>query len=143
MLQPLRPITSVEILNPILERDRSDAKLAILDVLAQDADDRRYNIEMQTTLPVDLRNRLTYYNCLNYVRQLSSGNPYHHLRPSISICVLARSLFADVPDYHLSFRLRCDQRELVFSDDLLFHTLELPKYVVPGDNALRDLPSLE
>ncbi len=41
LLQPLRPITSVEILNPILERDRSDAKLAILDVLARDADDRR------------------------------------------------------------------------------------------------------
>ncbi|MBP89965.1 MAG: hypothetical protein CMJ64_25195 [Planctomycetaceae bacterium] len=143
VLRPPRPITSVEILNPIQERDRSDAKLAILDVLAQDADDRRYNIEMQTTLPVDLRSRLTYYNCLNYVRQLSSGNPYHQLRPAISICVLDRLLFGDVPDYHLSFRLRCDQRDLVFTDDLLFHTLELPKYVVLGDNTLCDLPGVE
>ncbi|MBP85630.1 MAG: hypothetical protein CMJ64_02770 [Planctomycetaceae bacterium] len=67
--------------------------MAILDVLAQDAEDRRYNIEMQTTLPVDLQNRLTFYGCLNYVRQLSSGSPYHHLRPAISICVLDRRLF--------------------------------------------------
>ncbi|HUG69260.1 MAG TPA: PD-(D/E)XK nuclease family transposase [Pirellulaceae bacterium] len=47
VLQPPQPITAVEILNPIQERDRADAKLAILDVLARDAEDRRYNIEMQ------------------------------------------------------------------------------------------------
>ncbi len=35
VLQPLRPITAVEILNPIQHRDRSDAKLAFLDMLAQ------------------------------------------------------------------------------------------------------------
>ena len=143
VLQPARPITSVKILNPIQQRDRSDAKLAILDVLAQDADDHRYNIEMQTTLPVDLRNRLTYYNCLNYVRQLSSGDPYHQLRPAISICVLNRLLFANVPECHLSFRLRCDQLDLIFSDDLLFHTLELPKYAIPDDNELCRLSELE
>jgi predicted transposase/invertase (TIGR01784 family) len=48
--------------------------------------------------------------------------------------------------YHLSFRLRCDQQEhqdLVFTDDLAFHTLELPKYVVPGDNELCSLSGLE
>lgn len=143
VLQPMRPITAVEILNPIQDRDRADAKLAVLDVLAQDADDHRYNIEMQTTLPVDLQSRLTYYNCLNYVRQLSSGSPYHHLRPAISICVLDRLLFRDAAEYHLSFRLRCDQRDLVFTNDLVFHTLELPKYTVPGDNTLLDLPKLE
>lgn len=143
VLQPPRPITAVRILNPIQERDRADAKLAILDVLAQDADQRRYNIEMQTTLPVDLRPRLTYYNCLNYVRQLDAGSPYYQLRPAIGICVLDRLLFAEVADYHLSFRLRCDQRDLVFTDDLVLHTLELPKYPVPGDNRLCGLSSLE
>jgi hypothetical protein len=44
-----------------------------------------FNIEMQTTLPTDLPKRLTYYNCLNYVRQLSEGSPYLDLRPAISI----------------------------------------------------------
>lgn len=67
VLQPRHPITSVEILNPIQERDRSDAKLAILDVLAEDAEHYRYNVEMQTTLPVDLQSRLTFYGCLNTV----------------------------------------------------------------------------
>lgn len=78
-----------------------------------------------------------------YLRQLSSGSPYHHLRPAISICVLDRVLFKIASEYHLSFRLRCDQRNLVFTDDLAFHTLELPKYVVPGDNTLCGLSAIE
>lgn len=140
VLQPSVPITSVEILNPIQERDHADAKLAILDVLAEDGNNQRYNIEMQTTVPVNLRPRLIYYNCLNYVRQLSAGTAYQRLCPSICICVLNRLLFEDLSDYHLSFRLRCDQRELVFSNDLEFHTLELPNYKVPSDNAWSRLP---
>jgi predicted transposase/invertase (TIGR01784 family) len=80
-----RPITSVEIVNPIQGQDRSEDKLVVLDVLAADAERRRFNIEMQTTLPIDLAKRLTYYNCLNYVRQLGQGDAYLELRPAISI----------------------------------------------------------
>lgn len=129
-----RPITWVEILNPIQGKDWSEDKLVVLDVLAADVDGRRFNIEMQTTLPTDLAKRLTYYNCLNYIRQLGEGDPYYELRPAISICVLNRVLFTEAAEYHLSFRLRCDQRALVFSDDLAFHTLELPKYEPTSHN---------
>lgn len=122
------PITAVEILNPICGKDFSEDKLVILDVLARDQAGRQFNVEMQTTLPIDLPKRLTFYNTLNYTRQLSEGDRYYELRPAISICVLNRTLFRDVADYHLSFRLRCDQHPLVFTDDLVFHTLELPKF---------------
>lgn len=130
-----QPITWVEILNPIQGQDRSEDKLVVLDVLAADRDGRRFNVEMQTTLPTDLAKRLTYYNCLNYIRQLSSGEPYYNLRPAISICVLDRVLFASVAEYHLSFHLRCDQQDLIFSEDLEYHTLELPKFEVASHNA--------
>jgi len=106
----------------------------VLDVLAADRAGHRFNIEMQTTLPPDLPKRLTYYNCLNYIRQLSAGEPYYQLRPAISICVLDRVLFSEAAEYHLSFRLRCDQRDLIFNEDLVFHTLELPKYEVGSHN---------
>jgi len=43
-------------------------------------------------------------------------------------------LFPEVGEFHLSFRLRCDQRKLVFSEDLVFHTLELPKYDAESHN---------
>ena len=134
VLSPREPIDWVEILNPIQDKDRSDDKLVILDVLARDTGGHQFNIEMQTTLPTDLPKRLTYYNCMNYVRQLDEGSPYLDLRPAISICVLDRVLFRQAPEYHLSFRLRADQRELVFSDDLQFHLLELPKFDPPSDN---------
>jgi len=123
-----QPITWVEILNPIQGQDRSEDKLVVLDVLARDAAGRHFNVEMQTTLPVDLTKRLTYYNSLNYVRQLSPGDAYYALRPAISICVLNRILFRESDLCHLSFRIRCDQDDLVFTDDLEFHTLELPKF---------------
>ena len=137
-----RPITQVEIRNPIQGKNFAEDKLVMLDVLAVDQDGRRYNVEMQTTLPTDLPKRLTYYNCINYVRQLAEGRPYRDLCPAISICVLDRVLLAEANQYHLSFRLRCDQRELVFSDDLVFHTLELPKYQPASDN-IPGLPPLE
>ncbi|MDA1017020.1 MAG: Rpn family recombination-promoting nuclease/putative transposase, partial [Planctomycetota bacterium] len=121
-------------------QDRSEDKLVVLDVLAADLDGRRFNIEMQTTLPTDLAKRLTYYNCMNYVRQLSPADPYFKLRPAISICVLNRVLFPSAAEFHLSFRLRCDQQDLIFSEDLVFHVLELPKFESEVDNVILSDP---
>src|SRR5688572_11635897 len=73
VMQPADPITAVEILNPLQPREFAADKLAILDVLARDNHGRRFNVEMQTSLPAALPKRLTFYNCLNYVRQLSKG----------------------------------------------------------------------
>ncbi|MEM9826614.1 MAG: Rpn family recombination-promoting nuclease/putative transposase [Planctomycetota bacterium] len=129
-----QPITEVEILNPIQGKDRSEDKLVVLDVLAQDRLGSKFNIEMQTTIPLELPERLTYYNSLNFVRQIGPGDNYYQIRPAISICVLSQNLFPEVEPYHLSFRLRCDQESLVFSDALEFHTLELAKFRVSSDN---------
>ncbi len=142
VLAPQQPITAVEILNPIQGKDRSEDKLVVLDVLAEDAIGRKFNIEMQTTLPVDLAERLTYYGCLNLVKQLGEGDAYYQMRPSISICVLNRNLYPQIDRYHLSFRLRCDQEPIVFSQALEFHTLELPKFRHVGDN-VGELPPVE
>lgn len=134
ILQPSFPITEVQILNPIQGKERPDDKLVVLDILAKDAAYRQFNVEMQTTLPVALNKRLAFYNCLNYVRQISEGDQYEDLHPAISICVINRIVFRHEARYHLSFRLRCDQTGLVFLDDLEFHTLELPKFEAVDDN---------
>ena len=136
VLQQAEPVTSVQILNPIQGQDRSEDKLVILDILAEDVRGRKFNIEMQTSLPIDLAQRLTFYNCLNLTRQIGLGEAYYQMQQAVSICVLNRNLFPQVPDYHLSFRLRCDQHPFVFTDVLEFHTLELPKF-----NAASQYPS--
>jgi len=121
-------ITHVEILNPILDQEGEDDKLSILDVKAQDDLGRWFNIEMQTANQPGLRQRLAYYAASLYVGQMHLGDDYHDLRPAISICVIDALLFPGVPDLHLDFRLRNGRHDLVLTDDLQVHFLELPKY---------------
>ena len=91
-------IKSVEILNPFNEKDFEDDKLSILDVKATDDQGRLLDIEMQTSLPGELANRLIYYAASQYVTQLREGARYVNLLPSIGISVLDGILFSDVPD---------------------------------------------
>ena len=121
-------ITNVDILNPILEPEADDDKLSILDVKAQDDQGRWLNIEMQTANQPGLRQRLAFYAASLYVGQMHSGDAYVDLRPAITICVIDALLFPSVPDLHLDFRLRNGRHDLVLTDDLQIHFLELPKY---------------
>ena len=125
------PIVSIEILNPLVGKDRSEDRVIVLDILARDSLGRLFNIEMQTRIPLSFPNRLLLYNCKNYVRQMREGDGYEALRPAISICLLDRRMFpqnSEATRYHHSFRLRCDQKsDLILTNDLEFHIFELPK----------------
>lgn len=126
-------ITAVEILNPILEKDATEDKFAVLDVLARDELGRRLNIEMQTALPAGMAERLTYYAACLFAEQFDVGVGYAKSRAAISICVLDAVLFRTSPAYHLDFRLR-ERGGLTLTDHLQIHLLELPKYQPPADN---------
>lgn len=146
MLAPRVPVVEVEILNPLVGKDRSEDKIVVLDVLARDRDGRRFNIEMQTRIPLSFPNRLLFYNCRNYFRQLREGDGYTELCPAISICLVDRRMFdylAGATRWHHSFRLRCDQdSKLILTDDLEFHIFELPKFRPSGDN-IGEIPAEE
>ena len=129
-------ITSVEILNPFLDKDFEEDKLSILDVKATDDHGQRLKIEMQTTLPGGLAKRLTYYTASQYVGQMSEADRYVDLRPSIGICVLNGVLFPKMEALHLDFRLRERTQGIELTNALQVHLLELPKYVPPSDNTL-------
>ena len=136
VLMPVVPIQSVEILNPINDREFESDKLSILDIRATDQLERIFNIEIQRTSPDGLTKRLTYYAALNFVDQLSDGQGYHLLRPSITICILTVVLFnsRDRPAFQHAFRLRTKDG-FEFTDGLEIHTIELPKYLSSGDNS--------
>lgn len=127
VLGPSAGITDVMIVNPILNKDFDNDKSSLLDVLATDTSGQKLNIEMQTTLPAGMCQRLAYYASSLYVEQLQEGDEYSLLRPAISICVLSQRLFPHVPDMHLDFRLRERKQGFVLTDDLQIHTIELPK----------------
>lgn len=129
------PIVDVVILNPINLKDFDVDKLSILDIKATDSSGRRYNIEVQTTRPVGLPKRLTYYAAKQLVEQLGEGDQYAALQPSISICLLDAVLFRDEANLQHAFELRTPGG-LSLTDCLQVHVLELPKYVVPSDNRI-------
>ncbi len=128
-----RRITKVEILNPILGQESENDKLSVLDIRATDEHGRSLNIEMQTTLPAGMAQRLAYYVSNLYVAQMTERVNYVELRPAISICVLTKPLFPLIPQLHLDFRLRETSGQLL-TNDLQIHLLELPKLRVTAEN---------
>src|SRR6056297_1907875 len=67
------PIRETQILNPPIEKGFEGDKWSLLDILAKDEQGRLYNIEIQTTRPLGLRQRLAYYASCLLVDQLQSG----------------------------------------------------------------------
>ncbi len=133
MLGKTLTIRDVTIRNPYCGKNYSDDKWAILDILAIDDRNRRLNIEMQTTIPVGLLKRLTYYGSRMLVDQLKEGATYQSLKPSIVICVLNGRLTSDNSELHRDFQMRDPEGKLL-TDDLQIHVLQLTNLTVTREN---------
>lgn len=134
-------ITQVTFQNPFLDKESDDDKLSVLDILATDEHGRQLNIEMQTSLPAGMSQRLAYYVSALYVGQLSEGQRYSRLRPAISICVLSQAMFTAPPALHLDFRLREASTNLALTDDLQIHLLQLNHLQVTAENVYDATPA--
>lgn len=126
--------TEVKIISPITNPKSNEAKRPVLDVLAKDVTGRIANIEMQSSVRGEFRERMVYYNSMTFTSQLKPGDGYNLLNSTISISVLHEVMFADVAGFHLDFRLRSENNEAKLTDLIQLHTLELPKYVDSIDN---------
>lgn len=136
VLQPQAPIVEVEIQNPFLEKEFEDDKLAVLDIRACDVDRCWFNIEMQTTVPAGLRERLAYYTSCLYVEQMADGMQYRELLPTISICFLSKLIFPEVRAAHLRFAMADLEHRVSLTDRLQIHTIELAKYNETAESLL-------
>lgn len=121
-------VVELELLNPFNDKDRLDDKLSILDIKARDQSGRQFNVEMQLLAHRYFRQRVPYYWARLHQSQLQEGQDYRLLRPTFSICFVNTPLFPEVPAYHLVFELRERDYALLFTDDLVVHILELPKF---------------
>jgi predicted transposase/invertase (TIGR01784 family) len=121
-------VVDVDILNPFLEKDFEDDKLSVLDLRARDTCGRQYNLEMQTSVAGALTRRLVYYLACIYSQQLGESEKYDRLAPAMSICFLDGILFRESPAFHTRFQLCSLEHQLVFSDQLEVHLIELAKY---------------
>ena len=122
-------IRSVEVKNPQILPEEIAQKFIILDILAVDELDQRYDIEMQVDKYVSYPKRTLYYLSKLYAGQLESGEDYEKLRPVIGIHFLDYEEFPKNSDFYFRFELK-DIRypDLKLTDDLALHILELPKF---------------
>jgi len=128
VLQPASPIAEVEILNPFNPKKTATDKLSVVDVKARDGVGNRYIVEMQTSIPAGLEQRLVYYTAGLYFDQLSEGQGYGDLCPAISICFLTQTLFPQPVGGHSRFMLFDRGNDVLLTDQLQLHFVELPKY---------------
>ncbi len=130
---PGRQVVDLEILNPFSDKEHWDDKQSIVDIKARDQEGRLFNVEMQMVAGPFFPRRLLYYWAKLYQQQLQEGENYRNLRPTISICFVNSLLFPQAPAHHLLFRLIDAEHTLTFTEDIEFHVIELPKFVLPVD----------
>ena len=134
VLEPDLSVSDVEILNPFNDKSSVDDKLSILDVKARDQDGRLINIEIQLLMPTGFTARVLYYWADLYRSQLNEGDDYDELAETISIVLIDQVLFPESPEWHLRFEILDRQHGVRFSDRLLIHVIEFPRFMNAVDN---------
>ena len=103
-------------------------KLTIVDVKAIDEKGHRYQIEVQLAVHAALAARILYTWSTVYHSQLQKGKNFQKLKPVISIWILDGNLFEEIEAYHLPFSLYNQQHQVVLTDHISIHLLQLPKW---------------
>ncbi len=127
-------VKSVEIRNPISEKEIVDDKQVVLDIKARDQKGREFNVEMQMAIAPNLPKRILYYWSDLYLKQVTSGEDFNLLKLTISICFLDGALFAEPGQFHLLFHLWNPESQLQFSDLMEIHLLQLSLFEKPTED---------
>ena len=141
----LTPVTEVEILNPTITPSEMQGKSIVLDILAQDIQGNRYNIEMQVRRYNEWGKRSAYYLAKMLTDQLSAGEDYSDLNAVIGIHLLDFDLYTANPQQTKQAIWRFEMRDGLQPDVSLGNTLQLNLIEMKkadrlglGDQNLRD-----
>lgn len=119
-------------LNLNLIREHYDSKLGVLDVRAKTKTGVNYNIEMQNTSSETLPERILSYWSRLYTGDLKRGYDYNVLAKTIAILIVNDTIdrFEIIKKYHTKWNIREEEyQDIILTDDLEIHIIELPKYI--------------
>jgi predicted transposase/invertase (TIGR01784 family) len=117
---------SVEMRNPFNPQTFITEKYTVLDVKATDERGDIFVVEFQTSERKAFADRMTYYGCRAFGRQMFLGAAYSTLRAVIAIAVTTFEMFRQLTSIHNTFVLTAKaDHEVVFTDLLQLHTLEV------------------
>ncbi len=142
VLQPARPIVSVKVLNPEIQKEAVDDRGLVLDVLAEHDDGTRSDVEMQAQLRAAMPERALYLWASTFRDGLRRGQEVAEVRPCRVIFILAHRQLPGTR-FHCTFRALEVHEGTSFSDAFEIHTVELPKLaparqIDPEDVAVHD-----
>jgi predicted transposase/invertase (TIGR01784 family) len=120
-----RPIASVTVLNPDILGELASDKRVVLDIRVTLADGARVDVEMQARTTPALRSRLVYYATRDHSSQLSPGDGYEELTPTVVIAWLVEPIPELPHRLHTVYGLRAEHTNERFSDQLAIHVLQL------------------
>lgn len=124
----LQSFTSVEILNPIINKQSIYDKGSILDIKAKVPGYGYVNIEMQLANQNNMHKRSLYYASKLIENQLFVSDEYTKVERVVAINLLDFPFFSSTP-YHSCFRLMEERRHELFPDLLQLHFTEMPKFI--------------
>lgn len=127
-------ISSITIKNPFNLKAYTIDKETAIDVKAEDEHGRQYDIEIQVAGNESYKHRSLYYWSKLYNSQINEQDNYRKLKPAICINLLNFSLIDSYERPHSCFVLKEMQKpELILTDHLLIHFIELPKFIKEKD----------
>lgn len=109
-------------------------------MLATDVKGRRLNVEILTSVPSELPQRLTYCAAASFTGLLDEAPSYQTPRPSITICVLSGALSSSQPSLHLDFRMRDSKSNLAATDDFQIRILQLQHLQITAESVWNATP---
>ena len=131
-------VVDVTLLNPYNQQHFREDKLSILDIKAQGACGRMFNIEIQLMDEGDYDKRALYYWAKLCAEQLKSSQEYSKLEKVIGIHILNFTSIPEIAKYHNVFHITEKETGIRYFDCLELHTIELTKFVDAVGEELAD-----
>ena len=120
-------IRETRILNTNLRKTHKEDKLGILDVRVLMNDDTEIDIEIQLSKLQVWADRSLFYLSRMYIDQIGEGKDYTAFKKCVGISILDFTLFEDSDDFYSCFHIREDTRNIIYTDKMEFHVIELSK----------------
>ena len=123
-----KAITEVEIVNPYNEKSFIEDKRAIVDIKAFDKNGQCYQVEVQTSIPSYLHQRILYMWADLYADQLNEGDEYDQLKPVFSIWLIRGNCILHSKPFHHRFVAYDPEHQVQLSHHQAIHLLEVDKW---------------
>lgn len=126
-------IKSTVMLNTNLRREHDDEKQGVLDVRLIMNDNTEIDIEIQLSYMRSWADRSTFYLCRMVAEQTNINRMYSNMKKCAAINILDFNYISETKKFHTIYHVREDKEDILFTDKLEWHIIELPKLPINED----------